>query len=58
MPFMIAGRLAANNDGCFGLLSCRTGARQIMDHTAEKPLVIQMIQNEVREAAAKLGRKG
>ncbi|MFB0498126.1 hypothetical protein ABID99_004363 [Mucilaginibacter sp. OAE612] len=54
---MIAGGLAANNDGCFGLLSCRT-ARQIMDHTAEKPLVIQMIQNEVREAAAKLGRKG
>jgi hypothetical protein len=29
-----------------------------MDHTSEKPLVVKMIQEDVRELAAKLARKG
>lgn len=54
---MIAGGLAANNDGYF-LLLLRDGAIIFMDHTTEKPLVIRMIEKDVRETAAKFARKG
>lgn len=54
---MIAGGLAANNDGCF-LLLLRDGALIFMDHTSEKPLLVQMIQKDVRDMAAAAARKG